>query len=259
MLSCFVIVIIDACHCDRLKAKGYDPSVVVSDLWGQYNTLFAEIFPKAIHQECIFHGLQEVQKKIKKIYRDNYKKEHPEAVKLKEAIYDIFKAKTKRTASKRYNQVMSWQKTYVEEKAESQAIFTFLEKHWPRLSPAIESTLIPRTNNTAELVIRRFDQHYQNFCGFDNYESAKQYLAVFEKLYRFTPFSQDAQPRLRGRSPLQVAGYDISQMPMAAICAGLSPQLSNKTADSQPDQDAAEAAEVAQITPISEPNFVPSL
>ena len=56
-----------------------------------------------------------------------------------------------------------------------------------------------------------------------------------------------------------MAGYDISQMPMAAICAGLSPQLSNKTADSQPDQDAAEAAEVAQITPISEPNFVPSL
>ena len=109
-------------------------------------------------------------------------------------------------------------------------------------------------------MIRRFDQHYQNFCGFDNYESAKQYLAVFEKLYRFTPFSQDAQPRLRGRSPLQVAGYDISQMPMAAICAGLSPILSNKTAaDFQAEKDATEAAQVAQIAPISEPNFVPSL
>jgi len=38
-----------------------------------------------------------------------------------------------------------------------------------------------------ELVIRRFDQHYRNFCGFDTIETARLYLAVFEKLYRFTP------------------------------------------------------------------------
>jgi len=31
-----------------------------------------------------------------------------------------------------------------------------------------------------------------------------------EKLYRFTPFSQDAQPSIRGKSPLQPAGYDIA-------------------------------------------------
>jgi hypothetical protein len=31
---------------------------------------------------------------------------------------------------------------------------------------------------------------YQNFCGFESSESAKRYLGVFEKLYRFTPLSQ---------------------------------------------------------------------
>ena len=138
---------------------------------------------------------------------------------------------------------MSWQNEYVQEKKESQAIFTFLEKHWSRLIPAISNQNIPRTNNTAELVIRRFDQHYQNFCGFDNYESAKQYLAVFEKLYRFTAFSQDAQPRLRGKSPLEIAGYDISNMPMATICAGLSPQCSVKSSDLDNREDAQEAQE----------------
>ena len=74
-----------------------------------------------------------------------------------------------------------------------------------------------------ELVIRRFDQHYQNFCGFESIESAQLYLAVFEKVYRFTPFSNDAQPRIRGQSPLQLAGYDVSQVPMASLCAGWSP------------------------------------
>ena len=105
---------------------------------------------------------------------------------------------------------------------EAAAIFNFLERHWPKLVNAIESDLIPKTNNTVELVIRRFDQHYQNFCGFDSIDTAQLFLAVFEKLYRLTPFSDDAQPGIRGKCPLELAGYDISQMPMTALCRGLS-------------------------------------
>jgi len=54
-------------------------------------------------------------------------------------------------------------------------------------------------------------------CGFESLESARLFLGVFEKLYRFTPFSQDAQPRIRGKCPLELAGYDISQTPMATL------------------------------------------
>ena len=99
-------------------------------------------------------------------------------------------------------------------------VYGFLEQHWPTWSTA--SARIPATNNTTEMVIRRFDQHYQNFCGFESIATAQVYLGVFEKVYRFTPFSQDAQARVRGKSPLQLAGYDLSQMPMATLCAGLS-------------------------------------
>jgi hypothetical protein len=73
-----------------------------------------------------------------------------------------------------------------------------------------------------ELVIRRFDQQYQTFCGFESIESAQLFLGVFEKVYRFTPFSPDAQPRIRGKCPLELAGYDIGSVPMASLCAGLS-------------------------------------
>ena len=64
------------------------------------------------------------------------------------------------------------------------------------------------------------DQHHQHFCGFDSLETARLYLAIFEKVYRFTPFTQDAQPRIRGKCPLEVAGYDVSELPMAQICRG---------------------------------------
>lgn len=110
----------------------------------------------------------------------------------------------------------------VQARPEVAALFDFLECHWPRLANSIGSDRIPATNNTVERVIGRFDQHYQNFCGFESIADAQRYLAVCEKLYRCTPFAQDAQPAVRGKCPLQLAGYDISHLPMATICAGLS-------------------------------------
>jgi hypothetical protein len=76
--------------------------------------------------------------------------------------------------------------------------------------------------NAVELVIRRFDQHYQNFCGFDSIQTAQLFLGVFEKMYRRIPFSDDAQPRIRGKCPLELAGYNLSQLPVTTLWNGLS-------------------------------------
>jgi len=206
----------------ELRAKGYHPRVVVTDLRQDYGPLIAQVFPKARHHECIFHALQNVQDHFKKVYGAGYAETHPQAERLKRDIYHVFDAKTKRTAQRRYDQVMAQRKAYVQATPAATEIFDFLERHWPTLLNGIESNLIPTTNNTVELVIRRFDQHYQNFCGFESIESARLFLGVFEKLYRFTPFSQDAQPRIRGKCPLELAGYDVSQVPIASLCAGLS-------------------------------------
>jgi transposase-like protein len=205
-----------------LRAKGYHPKVIVTDQRQDYGPLIALVFPRARHHECIFHALQNVQDYFKKVYGAGYAETHPEAEVLKQEIYDIFDAKTKRTAQKRYDKVMALQERYVRETPAAEIIFDFLERHWLTLVNGIESKIIPRTNNTVELVIRRFDQHYQNFCGFDTIETARLFLGVFEKVYRFTPFSPDAQPRIRDKCPLELAGYDISQAPMASLCAGLS-------------------------------------
>jgi hypothetical protein len=89
---------------------------------------------------------------------------------------------------------------------------------------AIESRIIPTTNNATEEVIRIFTQHYKTFCGFENIESARLYLGVFEKIYRFTPFSDDAQERIRGKCPLELAGYEVQKLPMAQLFRGLALQ-----------------------------------
>jgi len=205
-----------------LRSKGYHPQVIVTDLRQDYGPVIAQVFPQAVHHECIFHALQNAQKHIKDVYGKDYQTTHPEAEQLKRMIYHIFDAETPALAHQRYAEVLALQPAYVKALPAAQTIFAFLDHHWPKLVNAIASDLIPTTNNTTERVIGRFDQHYQNFCGFESRQDAERYLAVFEKVYRFTPFSQDAQPGIRGKAPLQLAGYDISQLPIATICAGRS-------------------------------------
>jgi transposase-like protein len=205
-----------------LRAKGYHPTVIVTDLRQDYGPVIAQVFPAAQHHECIFHALQNIQKHIKDAYGSDYSQTHPEALLLKQQIYAIFDTSSQAEAQVRYLEVLTLKLPYLTAAPAALPIFDFLERHWPKLVNAIGSETIPTTNNTTELVIRRFDQHYQNFCGFQSIETAHTYLAVFEKLYRFTPFSQDAQPRIRGKSPLQLAGYDISLLPLSSICSGLS-------------------------------------
>jgi transposase-like protein len=206
-----------------LKAKGYQPRVIVTDMNQDYTEPIRTVFPKAIHHECIFHALQGAQRLIKKVYGHRYAQTHPEAVLLKEQIYAVFKAKSRKTVNKRYRQVMALEEAYVAQEPEAQAIFEFLEHHYPKLVNAVENPLIPLTNNTVELVNRRFDQHYQNMCGFDSIETARTYLGLFELFYRFTPFARDNRPvkgrdlDIRGKCPLELAGYDISKMPIARI------------------------------------------
>ena len=79
-----------------------------------------------------------------------------------------------------------------------------------------------------ELVIRRFDQHYQSFCGFESIETARRFLAVFEMVYRFTPFAKynkkdkerPPDQRIGGKCPLELAGYEVHKLPIAQICRG---------------------------------------
>jgi hypothetical protein len=203
-----------------LKAKGYRPRVIVTDLRKEYGPAIEQVFSDVCHHECIFHAMQWLHRQLKEVYGPQYAETHPEVVELKEKMDAMFQVKTRRTAQKRYLAVMALREEYVDLQPEVVCIFDTLERHWPTLVNGIESTVIPHTNNTVELVIRRFDQHYQNFCGFDSLDTARIFLAVFEKLYRFTPFTPDAQKRIRGRCPLEIAGYDLSELPMAQVCRG---------------------------------------
>ncbi len=206
-----------------LRAQGYQPRVIVTDMNQDYSDPIRQVFPQAKHHECVFHALQWAQRLIKDIYGHDYAQTHPEAEVLKEQIYNIFQAKSIKTVNKRYRAVMATKDHYLAQHPDAQRLFDFLERHFPKLKNAIEDPLTPLTNNSVELVIRRFDQHYQNMAGFDNIDTARSFLNLFSLFYRFTPFVKDNRPvegrslDIRGKCPLQLAGYDISLMPLSHI------------------------------------------
>jgi transposase-like protein len=203
-----------------LRAKGYHPQVVVTDLRRDYGPVIAQVFPEAQHHECVFHAQQEISRYLRDTFGRDYAEQHPEAENLRAKIVHIFQASTKQMADSRYRALLARREAMTDAEPDLQWVFEFLEHHWPYLRNSVENDLIPATNNATEMVIRRFDQHYQNFCGFECIETARVYLGVFEKIYRFTPFSDDAQPRIRGKNPLQLAGYDLGTMPMNWLCRG---------------------------------------
>ena len=140
----------------------------------------------------------------------------PAITQLLDDAIRVFRAKTQKTARKRFRDLMDLRQKSVSQTPKVASFFDSLERHFPKLVNAIENPLIPKTNNATELVIRRFDQHYQSMCGLDSFESARIYLRVFEFVYRLTPFADDNQTKwIRAKSPLELAGYDLDALPIA--------------------------------------------
>jgi len=69
-----------------LRAKGYHPQVIVTDLRQDDGPVITRVFPQAVHHECVFHALQQVQKHVKDAYGPDYADQHPEAAHLKQQI-----------------------------------------------------------------------------------------------------------------------------------------------------------------------------
>jgi transposase-like protein len=51
-----------------LRAKGYHPRVVVTDLRQEYGPAIARVFPRAQHHECLFHASQALYRQLADSY-----------------------------------------------------------------------------------------------------------------------------------------------------------------------------------------------
>ena len=194
-----------------LKASGVlKPKAIVTDLWGPYESVIPEMYPDAVHHQCVFHAEQAASTMM----RDKLGKEYrsiPEAVTLWKAIVDVFRAGCRRTLIRRYGKLVSQKDSLLVRRPDLAPVFESLARHFEKLANAYTDRRlsIPRTNNATELVFRCFTRRYKTLAGFETLETARAYVRLWSWYYRFRPFSPDANPRIRNKSPLQIAGYEV--------------------------------------------------
>jgi transposase-like protein len=56
----------------ELRAKGYAPRAIITDLNADYAEPLAEVFPQAVHHECVFHALQSWHRSFKDAFGGDY-------------------------------------------------------------------------------------------------------------------------------------------------------------------------------------------
>jgi hypothetical protein len=110
------------CYIANSWPRPYLCSLVLAALW----SLSGHRTPD---HECIFHALQNAQDQIKEVYGADYADTHPQAERLRQAIYNVFDTQTKRTAQQQYEAVMACRAQYIEDTHAAAAIFDFLERH----------------------------------------------------------------------------------------------------------------------------------
>jgi transposase-like protein len=91
----------------ELRAKGYRPQVIVTDLSTDYPDPIAPVFPQAEHHLCVFHALKAWHRTLRDVYGADYRERHPDARALQQDLDRIFQARTKRTAQRRAERVLA--------------------------------------------------------------------------------------------------------------------------------------------------------
>ena len=199
----------------QLKAKGIYPHTIMTDLTDTYDKPIRVVYGRSVTlARCHFHFKQNIFKHMNNKFG---KKNIPEiAEQLKEKIFDVVDAKTRKTIKKRFKLLQNEKADLLAKEPLLEPMFNCMESYLTHLLRTVELQRVSiRTNNPCEIVIKSFNQRYKTMSGFKSIDTAKRHVQLFSLVYRFTPFSLDVKDlHKRGKSPLQLAGYDIEHMPL---------------------------------------------
>src|SRR4030042_3635401 len=106
-----------------LRAKGYQPRVVVTDLRQDYGPAGAAVSPQAQHHECLFHAGQALHRQLRDIYGRERCQSDARVIALRRALDEVLAAETKRTAQRRYEAVMAQREGLLGPRRSAAAVF----------------------------------------------------------------------------------------------------------------------------------------
>jgi transposase-like protein len=182
----------------KVKAMGFRPKSITTDLLMGYEGVVAEVFPDCIYHHCVLHAGRDARRIVRQSLPDEG--EEGWRKQLTRRICTLFGSKKRKQVKKRYARFMS-----VKEKAPEavSSVFDMVQKYYPKLCLLVSCTDIPKTTNPVERAIGEFEERYHISKGFTSFYYAQFFLKAFQVYYRlrkisFGPFRRRSRLELKG-------------------------------------------------------------
>jgi transposase-like protein len=151
----------------ELKAKGYQPYVIVTDGWDGYINAIQRAFPKAKHQLCRFHLIRSVFRRMRTI--------HFFDAEISKRIGELFHTPDPRTVRRRVS-VLTDKLSELGKEWVLEGLLAKLEQVLPAVG---NPTRWPSTSNAAEWFFGAYDRFYRLKGPFQDEKSARKLTGLF--------------------------------------------------------------------------------
>ena len=191
----------------QLKALGFRPESITTDLLMGYESVVKEVFPDCLYLQCVIHAGRDAKRIVKTALPADENEEWKE--RLIKRIRTLFKARNIKQVKKRYFKIMK-----LREQAPNlvSGVFDMLEKYYPKLCLSVLHKDFPPTTNPVERAIGEFEERYQLTKGFTSFYYAQFFIKAYQVYYRLRKISFG---RFKGKSRLQLKGNPAGKLSFA--------------------------------------------
>jgi transposase-like protein/transposase len=190
-----------------LKALGFSPKSVVTDLLMGYETIVKEVFPDCIYHQCVLHAGRDARRIVRISLPNDVEGEWKK--RLTKRIRTLFQSKKIKQVKKRYFKIM---KLRDRAPAAVSGVFDMLQKYYPKLCQSVLRKDIPKTTNPVERAIAEFEERYQLTKGFTSFYHAQFFIKAYQIYYRLRKISFG---RFCGKSRLELKGNPLGKLSYA--------------------------------------------
>jgi transposase-like protein len=190
-----------------LKALGFRPESIVTDLLMGYETIVKEVFPDCIYHQCVLHAGRDAKRIVRVSLPNDGEEEWKK--RLTKRIGTLFQSKKIKQVKKRYFKIMK-----LRDRAPTavSGVFDMLQKYYPKLCQSVLRKDIPTTTNPVERAIAEFEERYQLTKGFTSFYHAQFFIKAYQIYYRLRKISFG---RFCGKSRLELKGNPLGKLSFA--------------------------------------------
>ncbi len=186
---------------------GYPFKGLISDLLPEFYGTSRWLLPGILHQLCTHHAYKATEGYIKYRYKGGDKFW---ANRFLDVVRIICSCKSVETARRALEYLERHQDKIKEAKLVKR--MNILRIRFPYLIQRFKDQNLTPDNNIVENVIKQLNQKLKKVAGFELYKTAYHSISLLIMRYRFHKFTCSRKPDHNGKSPLELAGIDISKI-----------------------------------------------